>query len=157
MLNLAPYRNLLRARPLAFGVAGGIASAVAIATTTALYANPVFRRMTPVRAQDWVFLAATSGLMAVLSATYAVPAAPTTCEKRMAGGGFLNVLAIGCPICNKVVVALLGISGALTYWAPIQPIVAIGGLALLVWALRVRLGLLSSSASTATPGSAIPG
>ncbi len=35
-----------------------------------------------------------------------------------AGGGLLSALAIGCPVCNKAVVLLLGSAGALTVWAP---------------------------------------
>ena len=34
----------------------------------------------------------------------------------------LAFLAVGCPLCNKVVVLLLGASGALTYFEPIQPL-----------------------------------
>lgn len=42
-------------------------------------------------------------------------------------------------MCNKAVVALLGVSGALTIWAPIQPLLGVASLALLGYALRRRL------------------
>jgi len=48
----------------------------------------------------------------------------------------LGLLAVGCPVCNKLVVVLLGVSGALALFAPIQPFLALGGLALLALALR---------------------
>jgi hypothetical protein len=44
---------------------------------------------------------------------------------------------VGCPICNKIVVALLGVSGALGVWAPVQPILAVLSLALLATAVFV--------------------
>ena len=52
-------------------------------------------------------------------------------------------LAIGCPICNKLALMLLGTSGALSIWAPIQPV--LGGLSLVLlavtaaWRIRLRI------------------
>ena len=54
-------------------------------------------------------------------------------------GGLLSFFAVGCPICNKVVVIALGTSGALTWFAPVQPYLGVFALGLLAWALRVRL------------------
>ena len=51
-------------------------------------------------------------------------------------------LAIGCPLCNKVVLVALGASGAMSIWAPLQPVVGAASLALLAvtvaWRLRRR-------------------
>jgi hypothetical protein len=150
MAHASAYRDFIRPWPLVAGIAGAVGSGVSIATLTAVYSNPLFRRMTPVRLQDWCFLIATSLLIGVLAATYFLPTSGAACENRIAGGGFLSVLAIGCPVCNKVVVMLLGISGALNYWAPIQPLLAMAGLALLAWALRLRLGALRSTGPVAS-------
>lgn len=60
----------------------------------------------------------------------------------LANGG--SVLAVGCPVCNKLVVAAVGISGALNVWAPIQPVIAAASLALLGWALWRRVATLRS-------------
>ncbi|MYS66003.1 hypothetical protein GTW66_18745 [Streptomyces sp. SID5473] len=51
----------------------------------------------------------------------------------------LSVLAVGCPVCNKLVVLALGMSGAMSYWAPAQPVLAIASVALLAHALAGRL------------------
>ena len=51
----------------------------------------------------------------------------------------LAAFAVGCPVCNKLVVAALGMSGALTIWAPLQPVIATASIAALGWALRSRL------------------
>lgn len=113
-----------------------------MAVPTAILPTPFFTRMTPVRAQDLVFLALSMLLLAGIGATYGVPHASATCHKRTLGGGILGAFAIGCPVCNKIVVALLGVSGALTYWAPLQPIVGLGAIVVLGWALHVRLAQL---------------
>jgi hypothetical protein len=51
-------------------------------------------------------------------------------------------LAIGCPVCNKIALVLLGTSGALTIFAPLQPIIGATSLALLTgtlaWRFRLR-------------------
>jgi hypothetical protein len=56
--------------------------------------------------------------------------------------GFGAFLAIGCPVCNKIALVLLGTSGALTVFAPIQPVIGAVSLALLagtlLWRLRSR-------------------
>ncbi len=52
----------------------------------------------------------------------------------------LSVLAIGCPVCNKLVVLALGAGGALTHFAPVQPILGFLSLGLLAYALRADGG-----------------
>lgn len=56
-----------------------------------------------------------------------------------AGSGYLALLAVGCPVCNKLVVALIGVSGAFNYFAPLQPLLGGLGLALAAVALALRL------------------
>jgi hypothetical protein len=46
---------------------------------------------------------------------------------------------VGCPVCNKLVVVLLGSSGALTYFAPVQPLLGLLAVTLSATALAVRL------------------
>jgi hypothetical protein len=84
-------------------------------------------------------LAATAILGGLVAASYVRSPVERTGSARTAGGGLLSVLAIGCPVCNKLVVLALGTSGALAVWAPLQPLLAIASVALLGWALRTRL------------------
>jgi hypothetical protein len=49
------------------------------------------------------------------------------------------VFAVGCPDCNKLVVLALAAGGALTYFAPIQPVLGFLSLGLLANAIRMRL------------------
>jgi hypothetical protein len=125
---------------LLYAALGAAFTTLAIGIPTDVIPNPVFGRMTPVRAQDYVFLALTALLAGVLAASYALPRtrACSTEQGRTAIGGLLSFLAIGCPTCNKLVVLLLGTSGALTFFEPIQPLLAIASLALLLIAIWVR-------------------
>lgn len=121
-------------------VALAIAAAIAMAIPTAIIDNPWFTRMTPVGDDQYFFWVSTSLVQGALMATFLVPST----GGRPGGGagigsGVLGVLAIGCPICNKLVVALLGVSGAFTYFAPIQPILGAAGLLLASAALTVRM------------------
>lgn len=125
------------------------ASAVLIAVPTRLIPNGFFARMTPTRPQDYLFLAASSLLLGLTFA--ARPAAGGQGQRGAAAGGVATYLAVGCPICNKVVVALLGASGAMTYFAPVQPILGIGAVALLYVALRRRLSAIAAE-SCPIPG-----
>ena len=67
------------------------------------------------------------------------PSPSSAVSARTVWGGFVSFLAVGCPVCNQAVVALVGTSGALSWWAPVQPVVGLLAIALLVHALRRRL------------------
>jgi hypothetical protein len=89
-------------------------------------------------------LVLTSALSGLLLGTYvASPEAnPSKLDRpgRSAGvGGLLSYFAVGCPVCNKLVVVALGTTGAVKFFEPLQPILAGVSLVLLVWALRSRL------------------
>ncbi len=54
-------------------------------------------------------------------------------------GGFISFFAVGCPVCNKLVLLALGSSGAISWFAPIQPFLAVISILFMLWALNVRL------------------
>lgn len=54
-------------------------------------------------------------------------------------GGVLAWFAVGCPVCNKIALLALGYSGALTWFAPVQPFLAAAALLLTAGALVFRL------------------
>ena len=132
-----------------FAAAMATVSALAIGLPTDVIPNPVFGRQgTPVEPWAMPVLAITAVLSGLLFATY-VQAGTRDETDEAAGldrpsrfgslGGLLSFFAVGCPICNKVVVIALGTSGALTWFAPVQPYLGVVALGLLAWALRVRL------------------
>lgn len=59
-------------------------------------------------------------------------------------GVALAWFAIGCPVCNKLVLLALGTSGAMAWFAPLQPLLAVVGMVLLAQARRSRLRAANS-------------
>lgn len=112
-------------------------SAAALALPTRLLPNSLFTRMTPTRPLDYAFLVASSVLLGLTLAVRPSTRAPGV--GSAAAGGLGTYLAIGCPVCNKLVVALLGVGGATTYFAPLQPLLGAVSLGILAVALRRRL------------------
>ena len=128
-----------------------IVSLVLIGIPTAIIDNPFFTRMTPVRTQDYFVWAATGLLVGLIAGTYTLPIkALSSGSGKVVSGGFLSFLAVGCPSCNKLVLLLLGTSGALTYFAPAQLYLGIASLALLGWALHLRVQAINRSCCATT-------
>ncbi len=148
VLELGSLRDWSGAR-WSFAAGMALVSALAIGLPTDVIPNPVFGRQgTPVEPWAVPVLVVTAVLSCLLFATYFRQAGPG--ESDDAGdldrpgrfgsvGGLLSFFAVGCPICNKLVVIALGTSGALTWFAPVQPYLGVVALGLLAWALRVRL------------------
>lgn len=132
-LVVAPLRAVL------FAAAAGLMTLLALGVPTAVIPNGFFRRMTPTRPQDYLFLGLAVALAAALGASYAIPATCPWQQRELTAGGLLTFFAIGCPICNKLVVLLLGVSGAFTYFEPVQPLLGSGAVLSLGFALWVRL------------------
>ena len=121
-------------------------AAVIIAVPSDIIDTPVFGRPVEVRWIDYVILAITSALIGLIFAIRPEPVESTelvaAAERqgtRTIWGGFVSFLAVGCPVCNQAVVALVGVSGALSWWAPVQPFVGLLAVGLLLYTLRKRL------------------
>lgn len=122
--------------------------ALAVGIPTDVLPNPWFTRMTPVRPLDVALLPLTSISVGALLATLALPRAQGARGNAVAtgaGGGVMSAFAVGCPVCNKLVVLALGFSGALTYFEPIQPMLGIGAVVIALVALRRRARARSSA------------
>jgi hypothetical protein len=72
-------------------------------------------------------------------------ASATSDDGKILSGGLLSVLAVGCPTCNKLVVLLLGTTGALTFFAPLQLYIGIASVLLLGWTLALRAKTLANT------------
>ena len=131
-----PPRRILTA-----GVATTV-FALAVGVPTGLISTPLYTRMTPVLWWNYVTWAVTALLGGLVVATYIRrphDRAPRNGAAAASGGGLLTAFAVGCPICNKLVVASLGVSGAMAIWAPLQPVLAVLSIVGLGWALRRRV------------------
>ena len=54
--------------------------------------------------------------------------APT---RRGGIAGLLSFFAVGCPVCNKLVIVALGTTGTLQWFEPVQPMLAVASIVLL--------------------------
>jgi hypothetical protein len=158
-----------RRRQWVTAVLGALVTAVVIGVPTDVIPNPLFGRPVDVTWWSPPVLVITAVLGGLMLATYvATPGTPTTTGSsttpgtsttpgssshdamgswaaadrpgRIASvGGLLGFLAVGCPVCNKLVVVALGTSGALSWFAPLQPLLAVVSVVVLALALRTRL------------------
>ena len=126
-------------RAAAYGLVAGAATLLLIGIPTAAIPNRFFERMVPATPANYVVLALTVLLAAALGASYSLSAASRLQEGKLTAGGMLSFLAVGCPVCNKIVVLLVGASGAVSYFEPLQPLLGVLSLVLLGVALRTRL------------------
>ena len=152
-----------------------VAFALLIGIPTVLIPNPVFGRRVPVQAWSYPVWIASSILAGMLAATYVrgarhqvatVADEPAdkvdTPSKFGMVGGLLAWFAVGCPVCNKLALLALGYSGAITWFAPVQPYLAAAALLMTAGALLVRLRgqilcLTPRSRGSQQPASSVPG
>jgi hypothetical protein len=108
----------------------------------------VFGRPVPVTWWSYPTLVLTAVLGGLLVGTYVrrdvvstgAPVDEIDAPTRRGGvAGLLSFFAVGCPVCNKVVILALGTTGARQWFEPIQPVLAVASIVLLAWALRARL------------------
>src|SRR5690606_26769143 len=110
-----------------------------------LVPNPVFGREVPPTAWAWPSLVVSAVLSGLVVATYVDQHTgegsdrSATAERSGWAGGILTFFAVGCPVCNKLVLLALGSAGAMRWFEPVQPLLQIGAVGLLVAALWVRL------------------
>lgn len=129
----------------------GVAIAVFVALPTAVIPNPVFGREIGVTWWSYPVVVITGILGGLLVASYLrdplLTDAPENVEDVAADrpmklatlGGLVSFFAVGCPVCNKLVLLALGASGAVSWFAPVQPFLALTSVALMGWALAMRL------------------
>lgn len=140
------------AREVTVAVVAGLLVAVLIGVATVLIPNPFFtREIAPPWWNHPVWLL-TSALSGMLVATYVdsgrgraaggsdpVAGGQSAPGRFGALGGLLAWFAVGCPVCNKLALLALGYSGAITWFAPVQPYLAALAALLLAGALVMRL------------------
>ena len=126
--------------------------ATAIGVPTVLVDSPFFQRMTPSTWWNYVLWVASALLSGAIMALRKHPGAQTCkVEGSAMGSGALAYLAVGCPICNKIVVAVLGVSGALNYFAAVQPLIGILSITLMVLTLRRMARFISRGTARFVP------
>ncbi len=133
------------ARRWLVALATSVGMVVLVAVPTDLIPNPLFGRDVPPTWWAWPSLVVSSVLAGLLAATYVaspVEAGSQQAERptrRGLAGGVLTFFAVGCPVCNKLVLLALGYAGAMTWFQPVQPFLQVLAVALLAVALAQRL------------------
>ena len=128
----------LRAASYAGLAAAGVALILGIPSD--VIPNPWFDRQVPVDAFDVVTLVLLCLLTGALAATYAFAGGRTAVAERAGlGSGIVGLFAISCPVCNKLVLALVGASGASGWFASVQPLLGALAVILAATALYVRV------------------
>ena len=125
-----------------FALAATAATIVVAAIPTVLIPNPWFTREIPPTAWAWPVLIVTSLLAGLVAASYVARKdthAATRSGVLGTTGAIASFFAVGCPVCNKLVLVALGYSGALQFFEPLQPYLAAGSIALLTTALVMRI------------------
>jgi hypothetical protein len=120
----------------------GVLTYFVIALPTAVVENPIFGREIAVTSWSVTVIVISSILTGLLTATYVKNDFSDENPKQLkigSAGALLSFFAVGCPVCNKLALIALGYSGAIQYFAPIQPYLALAGIALLMYSLRMRL------------------
>ncbi|MEP9395021.1 hypothetical protein ABLE94_22570 [Gordonia sp. VNK1] len=125
---------------------------VIIGLATVLIPNDVFSRDVAPVMWNYPALAATALLSGLLAATYVRSGDSDDADRPAEHSGsahpanrlgpvgvVITWFAVGCPVCNKLALVALGYSGALQWFAPVQPVLAVAGIALLWIALAIRL------------------
>ena len=126
-----------------FAIGIALLTVVVTAVPTAMIPTPLFTRDVPTTAWAWPALVVSSLLAGLVAATYVARRDSDDGGGRGsrlgALGAFTTFFAVGCPVCNKIVLLALGYSGAMQYFAPVQPYLGATAIALLAWALVTRI------------------
>ncbi|MDN4481987.1 hypothetical protein [Demequina lignilytica] len=135
------------ARRWMVAAATAAATYLLIALPTDLIPNPVFGREIPPTAWSYWALGLSAVLSGLVTATYV--ATPEEAQRPREGrlgmaGALVTFFAVGCPVCNKLVLLALGYTGAIQFFEPIQPYLAAGAIVLLAWAFVARVRRESS-------------
>jgi hypothetical protein len=139
-------------RPVAVAVVAAVTTALLIGIPTDVVPTPWFSREIGMRAADVVVLIALSVLSGALAATYAIAGSSGASAPRAGiGSGIVGWFAVGCPVCNKLVVGLLGASGATGSFAPAQPALGAAAVALAAGALVIRVRAIRRGACPLPP------
>jgi hypothetical protein len=127
-------------------------SALLLGIPTRLIPTPLFSRVVPTSPQDyaiWIVSALLLGPLLSLMTLYPMPSQKATPGTRSLaetarafGGALLSFFSVGCPVCNKVVVLLLGLGGAMSIFNPLRPFLGLASIALLGVTLFLRVRAL---------------
>lgn len=132
-------------RQWAIGAAVALVGFAALGTVSALWANPLFMRMTPVGGWEIGLL----GALSLLGGLYVALRRPACADRTAGVGGVAGFLGIACPTCNKLLMLLFGGELLLGYFEPVRLYFAAAGTVILaltvIFELRRRRPMVRGS------------
>ncbi|MEK6826680.1 MAG: hypothetical protein AABX90_03555 [Nanoarchaeota archaeon] len=130
-------------KPVIIGSIVGLITFTVFGILTVIIPNNFFIRMTPIYWYDYIFLVLTSALIGIyVGFWYYTKKTTSKCRYGAVGGTAGGLFSFGCPICNKLLVLLLGFTGVMTYFAPLQPILGIASISVLGFVVYKQYQLL---------------
>ena len=113
-------------------------------------------RVVPVQWWNYVALALSPPLIALIVATFVPSGQAKKARRRQAAGaslgGVAGTLAMACPVCNPLAIPLFGAAGVLSFLAPERGLIALLSIALLAVTLLLRLRTTQACRLTSTRG-----
>jgi len=111
-------------------------------------------RVVPVQWWNYVTLALSPPLIALIAATFVPGGQPKKTRRRQAAeasvGGVAGTLAMACPVCNPLAIPIFGAAGVLSFLAPERGLIALLSIALLAVTLVLRLRTTQACKVTST-------
>ena len=100
-------------------------------------------RVVPIQWWNYVTLALSPPLIALIAATFVPPGQPRKARRLAKTGtgvaGATGTLAMACPVCNPLAIPIFGAAGVLSFLAPYRGLIALLSIALLALTLLLRL------------------
>jgi len=130
--------------PLFYGILSSASFFIILGSISAVIPNSLFTRMTPVGFIEWGSLILTSLLIGLYIGLfyYIKKNNLGKCNLIATSGGILGFLTFGCSICNQLLILILGVSGVLTYFEPIRPILGIISIGFLIYVNYVLIKII---------------
>jgi len=125
---------------ISIGVFASIIIFLIFGIPTDLVPNNYFIRMIPIKATDYIFLSLTSIMLGTYIALYYYDKKTNKkCNYTAYGGAVAGIFAVGCPICNVMLISLFSATAILTYFEPYRPILGVLSLGILGTALIYKI------------------
>ncbi len=123
-----------------FAAGTALATYLLVAIPTDLIDTPLFTREIPPTSWAQGVTVVSAAFAGLVAATYvATPDDSISSGRFGIAGGVVTFFAVGCPVCNKLVLLALGTTGAIQWFEPIQPYLAVAAIGLLAWAFVARV------------------
>ncbi len=133
----------LKTHSIIIGSLTAVTIFIVFGIVTVLIKNRFFIRMTPIHWYDYLFLILTSTLSGAYIGLWYYSKnnknSNSKCDYVAGSGAVGGFFSFSCAICNKLLIWLIGLSGVVAYFMPLQPILGVISIAMLSYAVYIQL------------------